>query len=124
MGITYRRIPVVAIGNDVYCDSSLIASALERRFPKSKGYPTLFPARKGGGSTDTGLVKAFSMYYGDRAVFASADLCLPYQKFPDAFVKDRGDVRHPRPPCSFFLLMLFSILEPRWIRKLWWIACL
>ena len=31
LGIKYRRIPILAIGNDVYCDTSLIASALERR---------------------------------------------------------------------------------------------
>jgi len=29
----YRRIPVLQIGNDVYCDSELILDELERRFP-------------------------------------------------------------------------------------------
>lgn len=91
LGIQYRRIPVLAIGNDVYCDTSLIASALERRFPKSDGYRTLFPLRKGGGAVDTGMVKALAMYYADRAVFQLASSCLPYDKFPESFMKDRAD---------------------------------
>lgn len=92
LGVSYRRIPIVTIGADVYCDTSLIISALERRFPKSEGYPTLFPARKGGGSVDTGMVKAFAMYYADRAVFPIASSTLPYDKFPESFLKDRSDV--------------------------------
>jgi glutathione S-transferase len=35
----YRRIPVLQIGADVYCDSALIARVLERRHPE----PTLHP---------------------------------------------------------------------------------
>ena len=35
----YRRIPVMQIGADIYCDSQLIVRELERRFPE----PTLFP---------------------------------------------------------------------------------
>lgn len=38
LGIGYRRIPVLAIDNDVYCDTSLIVSVLEKRFPASSGY--------------------------------------------------------------------------------------
>jgi glutathione S-transferase len=47
LGVSYRRIPVLAIGNDVYCDTSLIASALERNFPPEQGYGTLYPNVKG-----------------------------------------------------------------------------
>ena len=35
----YRKTPVLQIGADIYCDSSLIAQELERRYPT----PTLFP---------------------------------------------------------------------------------
>jgi glutathione S-transferase len=35
----YRRIPVLQIGADVYCDSQLIARVLERRHPS----PTIYP---------------------------------------------------------------------------------
>ena len=92
MGVTYRRIPILAIGRDIYADTSLIASTLERRYPASAGYGTLFPPRKGGGSSDTGMVKTFVMYYIDRAVFPLATSSLPYNKFPEAFLKDRSDV--------------------------------
>ena len=34
----YRRIPVMQIGADIYCDSQLIIRELERRFPE----PSLF----------------------------------------------------------------------------------
>ncbi|KAH9948342.1 hypothetical protein B0H21DRAFT_805801 [Amylocystis lapponica] len=90
LGLTYRRIPVLTIGNDVYCDTSLIASVLERRFPASDGYGTLFPPRKGGGRTDTGMIKAFVMSYADRTLFTLAAECLPYHKFEPQFVKDRS----------------------------------
>jgi len=33
LGITYRRIPLLSIGKDVYCDSSLIISTLQDAFP-------------------------------------------------------------------------------------------
>ncbi|EKM80318.1 hypothetical protein AGABI1DRAFT_113516 [Agaricus bisporus var. burnettii JB137-S8] len=88
LGITYRRIPILAIGNDIYCDTSLIVSALERLFPTSAGYPTLYPRRKDGGNPDTGLVKAFSKYYVDELFGIGASL-LPWTKFPAAFVEDR-----------------------------------
>ncbi|OAL34500.1 hypothetical protein AYO20_06130 [Fonsecaea nubica] len=35
----YRKTPVMQIGNDIYCDSRLIALELERRYPT----PTIFP---------------------------------------------------------------------------------
>jgi len=92
MGITYRRIPILAIGRDVYADTSLIASTLERRYPVSAGYGTLFPQKKGGGLAETGMVKALVMYYFDRTVFSLAAASLPYNKFPEAFLKDRSDV--------------------------------
>jgi len=92
LGINYRRIPVLAIGNDVYCDTSLIASALERRFPPStNGYGTLFPPRKGGGKADTGMIKAFSQFYVDRMLFRLAASTLDSSKFSEEFIKDRRD---------------------------------
>ena len=57
----YRRIPVLQIGADVYCDSQLILRELERRFPT----PSLFP----GG--DRGLAYAAGMW-SDRVFFQAA----------------------------------------------------
>jgi len=41
--LTYRKIPVLAIGREIYCDTSLIVEALEHFFPESEGYRTLYP---------------------------------------------------------------------------------
>jgi len=95
LGVTYRRIPILAIGRDIYADTSLIASTLERRFPVSDGYGTLFPQRKGCSSSDTAMVKTLVTYYFDRAVFLLAASSLPYGKFSEAFLKDRVDVSCP-----------------------------
>jgi glutathione S-transferase len=92
LGVTYRRIPVLAIGRDVYCDTSLITLALERRFSPEQGYGTLFPSRSGGGKTDTGLLKAFSKFYADRTLFPLAVTFIEWDKLPKAFVEDRSKV--------------------------------
>lgn len=57
----YRRIPVLQIGADIYCDSVLIVRELERRFPE----PTLFP------SGTPGIDQATAQWT-DRAFFQSA----------------------------------------------------
>ncbi|KAF8655304.1 hypothetical protein AX16_003201 [Volvariella volvacea WC 439] len=93
LGISYRRIPILAIGNDVYCDTSLIISALERHFPSSAGYGTVFPPRKHGGGTDLGVTKAFSQFYVDTTLFPLATALLPWDKFPKSFIQDRSALR-------------------------------
>jgi hypothetical protein len=94
LGIAYRRIPVLAIGNDVYCDTSLIASTLERRFKASDGYGTIFPDVKDGqGANDAGVQKLFSMFYCDRALFSLATGSLPWHTLPAMFLDDRSAVR-------------------------------
>lgn len=40
----YRRIPVLQIGADVYCDSALIVREVDRRFPDRPLYPAAAPA--------------------------------------------------------------------------------
>lgn len=57
----YRRIPVMQIGADVYCDSVLIVRELEQRFPE----PTLFPAG------NAGLDQALAQWT-DRSFFQAA----------------------------------------------------
>lgn len=77
----YRRIPVMQIGADIYCDSQLIVRELERRFPE----PTLFP------QGDHGLAHANAMW-SDRAVFQAAVAIIfggLGDKVPAAFIKDR-----------------------------------
>ncbi|KAG6854755.1 hypothetical protein C0991_001182 [Blastosporella zonata] len=89
LGIPYRRIPVLAIGNDVYCDTSLIASTLERRFPPTDGYGTIFPQSKHGGFTNTGVTKIFAKLY-ESNVFPIAANLLPWEAFPKPFILDRS----------------------------------
>ena len=77
----YRRIPVLQIGADIYCDSQLIVRELERRFPT----PTLFP----GG--DVGLGHATALWT-DRTVFMAAVAIIfggLGDQVPAAFIKDR-----------------------------------
>lgn len=56
----YRKIPVLQIGADVYCDTHLIARELERRFP----VPSLFP------QGDTGIAYGIGAW-SDHAFFDS-----------------------------------------------------
>jgi len=77
----YRRIPVMQIGADIYCDSQLIVRELDRRFP---GAP-LFPR----GSE--GLAIGFEQW-SDRGLFQSAVMAI-FGSIGDgvdpAFIKDR-----------------------------------
>jgi hypothetical protein len=110
LGISYRRIPVLAIGNDVYCDTSLIASALERRFPASMGFGTIYPPRKDGGKMDVGIIGAFSRYYAENTLFPLAFTLLQWDRFPPSFVQDRSDA------CISYLFSPFSFLNFRHIQ--------
>jgi glutathione S-transferase len=77
----YRRIPVLQVGADVYCDSQLIARVVERLHPA----PTLFP----GGSEGIACATAF---WADRQLFLAAVPVL-FAKIgpavPEAFIEDR-----------------------------------
>lgn len=57
----YRRIPVMQIGADIYCDSVLIVRELERRYPA----PSLFP------DGNPGLAHALALWT-DRSFFQAA----------------------------------------------------
>src|SRR5262245_28161980 len=78
----YRRIPVLQIGADVYCDSQLIARVLERRHPS----PTLYP------DASEGTCHAWNLW-ADRALFLPvvavvfADIG---HMVPPAFIEDRS----------------------------------
>jgi glutathione S-transferase len=77
----YRRIPVMQIGADIYCDSVLILAELERRHP----VPTLFPAR------DPGMAIA-GQYWTDRELFQAAVVVIfggLGDRIDPAFAKDR-----------------------------------
>jgi glutathione S-transferase len=77
----YRRIPVMQIGADIYCDSVLICRELERRFPT----PTLFP------DGNRGLAQALALWT-DRSMFQAAVAVIfgnRGEAIAESFIKDR-----------------------------------
>ncbi|MEM7525071.1 MAG: glutathione S-transferase family protein [Pseudomonadota bacterium] len=78
----YRRVPVLQIGADIYCDSQIILQELERRFPE----PSFFP----GGYV--GLPTAFSRFV-DSELFGLAfrvAVAPVAAGLPPEFVADRA----------------------------------
>jgi len=75
----YRKTPVLQVGADVYCDTSLIARELERRFPE----PTLFPA--GGRGLELALAA-----WAERFFDAGSGLAMGLnEQLPADLLKDR-----------------------------------
>jgi glutathione S-transferase len=90
----YRKVPVLQVGADVYCDTRLIARELERRFPE----PSLFPA----GSAGLALALAA---WSDRSFFdpgAALSMGLNKSMIPREVIEDRK---------GFFNFMDFERLE-------------
>ncbi len=78
----YRKTPVLQIGADIFCDSTLIAHELDARYPD----PPLFPD----GSTPLGYALG---YWSDRAFFEpGAGLSMGENRdIPDAVLDDRKE---------------------------------
>lgn len=87
MGINYRRIPLLAIGRDVYCDSRLILRKLEE----------LFPNGALGASTpeEKAIQKFLEIWAVESGLFNRASQLIP-SSMPllndPRFVKDREDL--------------------------------
>ena len=86
LGVNYRRIPVLAIGRDIYCDSLGIIEALEK----------LFPSKELGASnpTDRALEKLLEKWT-DVVVFKPAADAIPSSLSlcqDPAFIKDRTEL--------------------------------
>jgi glutathione S-transferase len=78
----YRRIPVLQVGADIYCDTGIIFRVLDRIQPE----PTLYPDGEG-------LAKALSLWW-DRATWKPAIGVLVAhigEHLPEAFLKDRKE---------------------------------
>lgn len=78
----YRRVPVLQIGADVYCDTEVIFGALETL----KGTPTLYP-------TGAGMSKALSLWW-DRSTWKPAiGILVDYigEHLPPEFLADRKE---------------------------------
>src|SRR4051812_35696340 len=86
LGVGYRKIPVMAIGKDLYCDSRLIIFKLETLYPNS----TLTPSTP----AEVGVRRLFESWTVDGGIFANAVKMMPYwQKAGflsnEKFVEDR-----------------------------------
>jgi len=77
----YRRIPVLQIGADIYCDTQLIARTVERLHPE----PTLFPERS------EGICQMISLWADRLLFFATTPIlfALLGDSVPPAFIEDR-----------------------------------
>jgi glutathione S-transferase len=82
----FRRIPVLQLGADIYCDTNLIAAELDRRFPD----PPLF------GSPAEAAMGAVLTQWADRVLFqptARYVTAVNAEALPHAFHADRAAMR-------------------------------
>ncbi|KAF2725254.1 hypothetical protein K431DRAFT_215966 [Polychaeton citri CBS 116435] len=118
LGVKYRRIPILSIGRDIYCDTRLILQKLEERFPASAQHP---PIASKEAAAMAGLLSKFTI---DGGVFARAAQLIPPEApvMQDArFLKDRTeftgrswsneDVRRQRPEAIVHMRECFGIVE-------------
>ncbi|KAF9968985.1 hypothetical protein BGZ73_008922 [Actinomortierella ambigua] len=74
----YRRIPVLQIGNDIYCDTQAILDELERRYPE----PSLYPVRRGSTKPDYALYDITSQWV-QQTLFKSSWTQMPWDPTPE-----------------------------------------
>jgi glutathione S-transferase len=115
LGISYRRIPVLAIGRHVYCDSRMILQVLQERYP--------LPETTMNGS-DKAIQRLLQDWTNDQ-IFSHATNCLPFERSAvgsnPAFLKDRSeafsrpfrieDMIKKRPESYNYIRAMFQTLE-------------
>ncbi|KAF7191070.1 hypothetical protein HII31_07585 [Pseudocercospora fuligena] len=89
--LTYRKIPVLAIGRELYCDTSLICEALEHFFPPSEGYQSIYPEAQEG-RTYRPLIRGFASYWTDRPIFRVMTGLMPASIWRSSFGTDRAQL--------------------------------
>ncbi|KAI4749113.1 hypothetical protein E4T50_00646 [Aureobasidium sp. EXF-12298] len=115
LGISYRRIPILAIGRHVYCDSRLILQVLQEKYPLQ-------------GVSMSGSDKAVQRLVQDwmnDQIFWHATRCLPLERSATgsspAFLNDRSealgrpfrieDMIKERPESYSYIRAMFQTLE-------------
>lgn len=97
LGVNYRRIPVVAIGEDIYCDTLLILQKLEQFYPaESDGGSDGIKPRLGAVTPEMKALELLLEKWTDVLVFprAAAD-CIPLDHplvQDEKFIKDRAEL--------------------------------
>ncbi len=115
LGVNYRRIPVMSIGRDIYCDTRLIINKLEERFPDG--------ALGAQQEDQKGIERLLEKWTGD-ALFGRAVQCLPLDLpllSDPAFLKDRSEfqgqkwekdaIEQMRPEALVHIRHAFDLLE-------------
>ncbi|KAI0472860.1 glutathione S-transferase [Xylariaceae sp. FL0804] len=99
LGVAYRRIPLVAIGRDVYLDTRLILRKLEQLFPPSDAHPAL-PGAGDPARTAIADLLSYRVTEGGLSggLFGAAVQCFPSGMFNDpAFLRDRTELMGGNP---------------------------
>ena len=95
LGLHYRRIPVLSVGRDIYCDTLLILEKLEELYPpppsgSAGGYKQISATNP----TELALEKLFEKWT-DTVVFKPAAACIPTSldlMKDEGFQKDREEL--------------------------------
>ncbi|KAI0451689.1 glutathione S-transferase [Xylaria acuta] len=90
LGVSYRRIPVLSIGRDVYLDTRLIFQRLETLYPPSAAHPGISGGAKNS-PEQMALEQLISARTIDGQLVKSFVQCLPAGTFSDpALLRDRA----------------------------------
>jgi glutathione S-transferase len=88
-GVSYRKIPVLTIGREVYCDTSLIIEALEYYFPPP-AYGTVYPQSSPWDYRP--LARGFASFWTDKPLFRTTTGLIPHTVWESQFGVDRAQL--------------------------------
>lgn len=116
LGVNYRRIPILAIGRDIYCDTRLIIQKLEELFPSGR-LGSVIPFEQG-------LESVFEAWVAEAGPFWRTAGCIPLSTpvvQDPVWMKDRFDgtggrftaeaLVKGRPECLSHLKVYYGIAE-------------
>ena len=108
----YRKTPVLQVGADIYCDTSLICRLIDRLFPDKPVYSNEQMATIGAAAhwTDTFLFKLSVAVAFQPKALAGSDL-FSDQATAEAFMADRADFSKG----STALGSELAVAEPHWL---------
>lgn len=136
-GLSYRKIPILAIGREIYCDTSLIIEVLEQYFPSysptcyaataSGSYGTIYPQASMGSWDYRPLARGFASFWTDKPLFRTTTGLIPHTVWESQFGIDRAQLighnldskklraKVPQNLAAFDLHL--SLLEPLFMAK-------
>lgn len=114
IGVAYRRMPFMAIGKDIYCDTRIMLRKLEELFPEGKIGATTPEGRT--------IQKLLDVWHNEAGLFMKGVQCLPSAFFKnEKFAKDRQEftgrpfnasvMEKLRPDALTYVRNAFSVLE-------------